>query len=276
MINALIFSKNRPARLHLCIESILENCNIFDKIFVVYKYNDAYEESYKLLFDRFKQEKKIIFREEILPLIEEFYYFINNLETPYVCFITDDTVFYKKNPETKDNILSVFDGKTISFSLRLGKNTIVQDYRDNRHQPELYNEYEISNNIIKWNYNKYNKLDNYGYPFGMDGCIFESEEIQKLLDCIVIKNLRDFEGQLSLDKRYLYEKRKPFLASMKESLCVNIPTESVLGGLHHSNKVNSPEEELDRYKKGYIYINSISGVIGCHQEILLNWKKYNG
>lgn len=277
MIEAVIFSKNRAARLDLCLSSLLLNCNIFKKIIVIYDYYEQDEYSYRKLISDYRDCKHIIFRREVLKLNEEFVYACNNLENPYVSFITDDTVFYRYCDIQAEDIVKVFDGKTMTFSLRLGLNTIIQDYRTGEEQQPLFNTVELDKDIIKWNYTKYYPLMNYGYPISLDGHIYERDEIQKLIECIAINNLRDFEGKLCLSQRDLYNRRKPNMCSLKHSVCVNIPVESSLGGLHHSNNLGtSTETELINYSKGMtldLSSGDFSNIQGCHQEVRIGWRK---
>lgn len=277
MIEAIIFSKNRAARLDLCLSSILLNCNIFKKIIVIYTYSDGHKNSYKNLISDYLDYSNIIFRQETLKLNEEFVYACNNLEHPYVCFITDDTVFYRYCDVSAEDIVKTFDSKTMTFSLRLGYNTLLQNYKTGEYQEPLFNAVEINNKIIKWNYTKYYPLLNYGYPISLDGHIYDRDEIQNLIECIPINSLRDFEGKLCLNYRNLYNTRKPNMCSLKQSVCVNIPIESSLGGLYCSDKLEtSVEEELNNYNRGMrldLSTGDFNKVEGCHQEIKIGWTK---
>lgn len=268
MITAVIFSKNRACQLDLCLSSIIKNCNIFEIIRVVYTYDKEYQKGYDLLIGKYSNNKKIVFVKEESSLVFSFLISLDKCETNYISFITDDTVFYQYTNQ-KNDIVSAMDGDTFCFSLRLGLNTTLQDYKTGRYQRDLFYYEELQYDVIRWDYNNYNPFDNYGYPISLDGHIYRIDDVIFITSAIDISKLRDWEGKLCYEKRYLYSNYTK-MASFRHSKCVNIPSNAVLGDLYCSNKGLSISELESKYVSGNeIDIDKMdfTKVIGCHQEI---------
>jgi hypothetical protein len=273
MITAVIFSKNRACQLDLCLSSIIKNCNIFEVIRIVYTYDEEYKKGYEIVFKKYANNKNVSFVKEDSSLVHSFLVSLDECKTNYISFITDDTVFYEEtNP--KDSIVSAMDGDTFCFSLRLGLNTKLQDYKTGRYQSDLIGYEKLENDVIRWDYNDYNPFDNYGYPISLDGHIYRKDDVVFITSTIDISKLRDWEGKLCYEKRYLYSNYTK-MASFKHSKCVNIPSNAVLGDLYCSDKGLSVAQLEEKFISGNdidIEKMDFTKVIGCHQEIDYRWK----
>lgn len=273
MITAVIFSKNRACQLDLCLSSIIKNCNIFEVIRIVYTYDEEYKKGYEIVFKKYANNKNIVFVKEECSLVFSFILSQAECSTKYISFITDDTVFYQ-SVENKEAIVASMDDDTFCFSLRLGLNTDLQDYKTGRFQNDLFGYEELGNDVIRWNYHNYNLFDNYGYPISLDGHVYRIDDIVFITSAIDITKLRDWEGILCCDKRYLYSNYTK-MASFKHSKCVNIPSNAVLGDLYCSDKGLSVAQLEEKFVSGNeidIEKMDFTKVIGCHQEIDYRWK----
>lgn len=274
-IQTIVFSKDRAAQLDLFLNSQKKNFNV-GPISVIYTYsNKEYELGYKLLAKKYSD---VTFIEQVFDIKTDLLAFINLLTDCYsteiaINLCTDDCVYYKPNKITSEEIYEILDEKTFCYSPRLGLNTTLQDYKTYRFQPSLQ-DYEHINNSIRWQYNKYNKLNNYGYPAHQDSLIVRIKDFNTMSN-FEWKTMRDLEGGLSIAKRHLIE-YKPFMASPTKSICVNIPTNNVQPGLHCSDKVFCSTEELNNKLLAGNSLSlekmDFSNVIGAHQEILLRWE----
>lgn len=200
LIPLFIASKDRPVQLKLLLESIEKNApNLFD-ITVLYA-GSSY--AYQLGYNRLKEETEGInwVEEQTVwryaregsetPLrverkkgvfIEQFRDFLEKNKDDHFCLMVDDNVVYRRIPVTAEEIREMLDEDTFSFSLRLGRNTTIQNHVDGQPQLPLNVEQEHGN-FIKWNWHHYhNSFTDYAFPFSWDGVVYKTSDILSLLD----------------------------------------------------------------------------------------------
>ena len=265
MINATIFSFDRAIQLHLLLESIEKNAKGIFNINVLYKCSsEEFKKSYDLLKDRFKEinwVEETNFKEQTLKLMET--------DLPYTCFFTDDDIIYNVIDEKFVECLN--DNDVFCFSLRLGfnvnhcytmkcENVLVPDKQDEKY--------------VWWNWAK--SYADFGYPLSVDGHIFRTKEIKKLIKATSFFNPNTLEGNLQVFDNY----PKEIMVAYKTSVLVNSPN-NIVNQTHPNRKgekFNFSTKELnDKYLNNEIIdYNSIdfSNIIGCHQELELKFKKY--
>lgn len=259
MINAIIFSSDRAQRLRLLLQSIKENATD------IFKLNIIYYSSTKEFYNGYKKliNENIIdginwvhqsdnFKGNILELLKT--------DLPYSCFFTDDDVLYREvsYKDIESNINE--DEDVFCFSLRLGNNTT---YCYNMQTDNKTANIEEINNIIKWDWQKH-YLD-FGYPLCINGHIFRSKEIFRLVKKVSFDNPNKLEENLQIFDNFPRHK----MASNCQSSLVNIPT-NILEGLE-------TEILLEELNKEYINGNTIDlnsidfkDINGCVKE--LNFK----
>lgn len=269
MIDLIIWSKDRPAQLHLLLDSIQKYMPNAFKTTVIYTYtSEAYKQGYdeiivnKTLQDEvarcmfgFKYESD--FRTDTMEVI--------GLSDRFVCFSTDDTVLTRPaefKPEYMDRVAT--------FSLRLGFNTIEQDIHAGTQQPPL-NTYDDEGDTISWFFGDYHPHHNYGYPFGLDMHVYHKKDIYDLTRYMPFKNTNELETGLFHKKLCV----SPRMRSFKESVAVNVPVNSISGVTRAGEVHGSPTEFLNsEYLSGKrISLDAVSNekIVGCHQEIKLEW-----
>lgn len=257
-ISAIILSKDRACQLHLLLSSIKVNASkLFENILVLVKSSsDNYTQSYKELEDeiqglffctdtvvQFIDEKE--FYPDFLHLIK----CLNN-ENHLICGLTDDMCFHSEAENKQEEIIRAFTDDVFCFSLRLGYNTIVQNYLDGSLQRPLNAEH-AGENIIKWNWKNRHPMENYGYPISLDGHIYRSEELLNLSTIKSFHNLREWEGYLAqhirsiIDRPYMIASPSSSVVSIANN-CVQYPP-MIAGALYPS----TPEELNQRFLDGY-------------------------
>ena len=126
MFTSIVFSKDRPLQLDLCLKSIKQNLFANNKIVVLYATSDGYDINYNQLIDEhldvefFKQRYSIF--EHIRTILDD--------ASEHIMFFTDDDIVYRKCQPTEDDINSAFNNDACCISLRLGLNTSMRDYGD--------------------------------------------------------------------------------------------------------------------------------------------------
>lgn len=243
MINAIIFSKNRASQLLLLLESIDRHASSLFKISVLYKStNDRFKDGYEIVKSKYPSvnwvEESNDFRSDLMSLFDE---------SKYTCFFTDDDVFYQ---DVSDDMLNRMGDDVFCFSMRLGKNT-KRCYTMNANNVLIVD--REGDGYIYWDWTKH-YLD-LGYPLSVDGHIFRTNEIRKMINKIQFHNPNTLEGNLQMFESLPREK----MCAYETSRLVGVPN-SPSNEEYLNNKLLSGIN-IDINKMDFI------NIIGCHQEI---------
>lgn len=274
MAHGIILSKDRPAQLHLCLQSILKNGKgIFDTISVLYDVDStesqfAYNQVEKA-FPSVSFVDEVNYYEDIKELVD--------VDYELTAFFTDDDIMYSEIPVEKFHIKSLFRelDPVGCLSLRLGLNTVIQDpYIQSQTQPPSSGIHYIENGkFIAWQWRDCPPYMNFGYPMSVDGHIFRTSELANVLSQCKFNNPNQQEIAMSSKADMI----GPYMVALPKSVIVNTPLNRVQStcmnraGEIHGQK---PADMIDKYLSGYrLDLNSLNGVdiIGCHQEIELKW-----
>jgi hypothetical protein len=271
MIHGIIFSKDRACQLKLTLESIKKNAHnlitegILDVIYLAS--DEEFQKGYDKLIEEFdvksvnfiKQTNN--FKEDVLLLLKK--------DSDYTVFFTDDDIIF--NPISTADIISnlKLDEDIFCFSLRLGQN-IKWCYTmecDNN----LIN-FEDCGNFIKWDWTLH-YLD-FGYPLSVDGHVFRTNDIFKLIRKTNFTNPNTLEAGLQMFDNFPRNK----MVSYKTSALVNSPTNMVQKSFQNVNgtKYGITAKDLnDKFLSGEtIDFSSLdfSDIKGCHQELELKFE----
>lgn len=220
MINIIIFSKDRACQCDLTLTSLFKNGeNLGDNISVLYTGSDqSYFDGYNKLIKKWNGNVNFIkqsnFKDNLISLVSTTLF-------PFNCFFTDDDIVYRYVQDI-DTALSVLDNNQVcAFSLRIGNNTIIQDYHRNvpLPQPEITH----YDNIHMWKWRLALPNTNYSYPLSVDGHILKTEDISRLLNKFDYDNPNSFEGRIQQFNNEL----SPLMASFNQSVIVNTPINRV-------------------------------------------------
>lgn len=205
MVDAVVFSKNRPAQLDLFLRTFYGsvNSNEIFNLKVIYK---ATEKQYQLGYNLIKRMYPCLVEEEVDLKEQTFAHFDKN----HFCFFTDDSFFYRLVDTTNLlNTLAVLQ-KNECFSLRLGLNT-----KDNHgwqcHDLRLTKDFGQEEDIIWYNPKEYDYNSQYGYTMSVDGHIYHHSLIERL-KTLNFSNPNQLEGSElskladSITKMYCFDK----------------------------------------------------------------------
>lgn len=198
LLNAIVFSKDRPMQLHLLLESILANFDVEDfKLNILYKAsNDEYNRGYNMIRDLFPQfiyKKEESFKQDLLSLFED---------SEYTVFFTDDDIIYKSFKLNNDELHNIFMlTEANCFSFRLGLNTVncytmqrlnkLNNYKTHT----FFHDVNLIEPIISWKVA--DGTNDYAYPMSLDGHIFKTQFIKNLCELLEYNNTNLFEAMLS-------------------------------------------------------------------------------
>lgn len=273
MAHAIFLSKDRAAQIHLALEAIRDNgSHIFSNISVLYhSSNQEFAKGYEKVkkeFSNFNWIPQDSYYHNIMDLVDESF----NLTS----FFTDDDILYQVIPCSNKQMESNFDEMDIlgTFSLRLGMNTYIQDPYISSHvvQP-VSGFHEIDERMIIWRWADCPSYGNFGYPLSVDGHLFRTGELRKILKECKFNNPNQQEVAMQPFMNML----PPMMACFQTSVVINTPLNRVQDTCMNragENFGQTAEEMNIRYLNGEkLDLDSIdfSNIIGCHQELKINW-----
>lgn len=291
-IDCFIVSCNRSFQLQACLQSLYDNTeNLIGSVHVLYKTsNQDFENGYMKLraeCEKFKDKFHVLwnmegdsFRDSFLDLLS---YLNNKSANNLILCFTDDTLLFRKFNSNADCIQELFDENVLCCSLRLGKNTTIQDCATGLKMPPIPIEYSLvlkGEKWLYWNYKKCSIDTNLGYPISLDGCIYKIQDLLDMSSSIEFQNLRDWESNLVFKTKDSH--KKEIMCCPEQSCCVNIPLNFTQYPYLHHTKVSPFGKSLNELNQiylnnGYLDIektmNSVV-VVGSHQliEMIFSYK----
>lgn len=274
MAHGIILSKDRPAQLHLCLESIEKNSKgIFDTISVLYDADNTFSEfgygEVKKAFPKVSFIDEVNYYEDIKSLVD--------VDYKLTAFFTDDDIMYGEIPVHRFHIQSLFRelDPVCCLSLRLGLNTVIQDpYIQSPTQPPSSGFHNIeSGRFIAWQWRDCPPYMNFGYPMSVDGHIFRTSELANVLSQCKFNNPNQQEIAMSSKADMM----GVYMVCFPRSVLINTPLNRVQSTcMNRAGEIHgqTPADMIDKYLSGYkLDLNSLNGIeiVGCHQEIDLKW-----
>lgn len=273
MISLLIWSKDRACQLDLLLRSIQKNLPNIDlsDVMVLYTYSDdKFKSGYELIRKRFPYVK-LYLEDDFGPNTTK----LIHMSQPHILLLADDNVIYRKSNISSQQIVKHMEDNDVScFSLRLGRNTVIQDPSSHTytHFPSVFYKTTIDQtDVLTWNWTECPRYHNFGYPFAMDAHIYNKEKVIEGLTFKFNTNTQ-FEGRYCQQVDHFF----PHMSCLEYSVSVcnpiNCTSES---GLPAGNIHSYTTAELnDQYLSGCVVdLSTIetADVIGCHQEIGLTF-----
>ena len=253
VVTAIILSKDRPAQLHLLLESIRRNAPEHISPVVIYKGN---EQLYKNAAPDTLLIPETDFQKQVSREIQ--------LGCRYICFMADDGILYRPYKGGAESALSA-DGSLLCVSLRLGFNTTVC-------HPTGLEQTPPRNDYFLWA----EQQGDFSYPGSIDAHIFRRTDLLQMLDG------RNFPNPTALECALVdaCEKRKnqmPFMAMYPHSCYVGNPVNrtseqsNVVYGLTHPTTISDALIWFDDGLRIDFDAMDFSNIQGAHHEVALKW-----
>jgi len=267
-MKTIIFSMNRAPQLQLLLESIRENdaYNLFDDIVVLYRaLSDDFERGYqrtKKEFPEVEFRQQISFKLDLLQLLET--------KEEFVTFFVDDIIVYRRLPFNAEMLQDLFASVGDSLacvSLRVGQNTKHLYQHDN---PMIMPKFVQEGSFLIWNRHSCTPMQNFNYPFSLDGHIFRTKDIHGCVHLSWFCNPNELESVLQLEYAHMMP---PLMACCFQSIIVNNPVNRVQNqyknkfGTIFSNALEELNNDYLHGKKIDLEAFDFSNIIGSHQEL---------
>jgi len=232
MITTVILSEDKPAQLHLLLESLEKNGgNLFD-IIVLYDYSDdQFEQGYKNCQNYFYENRRwnfkfpIRWKERRQTTVNEDLLEVMSYARDLVCFFNDENILFNSVASYR-TIKELFNYYSLSsLSLRLGNNTVIQNpYELDDYFVEIPEKGEfVMDKFLIWNATDPRQYTNFGMPFSTNGHIYHRNVIKNVLQLVEIETVDDFEEsiQKKLYGGYFEGKVPPLMSCLEYSSVIH-------------------------------------------------------
>lgn len=275
MITSIIFSKDRPLQLDLCISSLKKNFHDTNEIIVIEKYSEKYRHS---LMNLKNQHQDVVFYNQSKSIYKDIKDWCLLSNNDYMAFFTDDNIFYigLKTDNAYEEIFKHPCG-VCCVSLRLGLNIKERSFLGNIQEDEPIF-HEDAGDVILIPKTQYPYGSYWSYSHSVDGHIFKKSYVMEMMSELYYL---DKHFSFCQTPNCLEEKMQRFwtispnvIVCPKQSVVVNSPNNRV-SETHQENisgeKYNyTPEQMLDIYRQGKridIDLLDFSSIHCPHQEI---------
>ncbi len=282
-------SKDRPAQLHLLLESTQKNApGLFSPEVMFCTSNNDYYEGYMKCFDHFPQVR--FHHEECAQ--KSFYEFLNRHATNNSCvgLFTDDCILYRPLKMSDVHIENCLRDEVWCVSLRLGLNITITDYVTNKPCPQpndvtnidfLDINNKVIDNGIKWNYRQFpDKFASYfGFPTAFDGCFYQANDLIWLANNGEFSSIILWEHMICNNDLQNKTPKDKLVCPMLSNVVVQNINSSHSYGHRSNNHFNRSLSDLnENYLAGRVIDldkMDFSGVNCAHAEIPFTFKESN-
>lgn len=237
MITSIIFSKDRPLQLDLCLSSIYKNFPDSTNNVVIYDHSPEFESAYKKLTNRYQ---KVGWWKQSRSLFTDVLTAISSSPYDYICFFTDDDIVYSPAPKIDNNLFG--NPAVTCVSLRMGVN-ITQRRMLGVWRPDLpLILLRASNGCICWNRSLHPYGSYWSYSLSLDGHVFRKDDIYFMMEelCLLESKYqwKQNPSQLESALQRFWAITDSLVVAPETSVVVNSPNNRVSSG------INSPDENV--------------------------------
>lgn len=273
MITSIIFSKDRPLQLDLCLNSIRTNFRDTNRVVVIEKYSEGYTESLETLKSEhpdvvFVKQSDSIYR-DIMDVCAGY--------NKYTCFFTDDNIVFGET-SFGSALDRIFGAPGVNcISLRLGNNITVRYHHGNKLDQHI-GPHQIIEDYIFVPKTLYPYGNYWSYSHSVDGHIFRTEEVLDMFSEIELLNqhfhYKQTPNEVETQMQRYWTISGNFIVCLPQSTVVNSPNNRV-SDTHTENFsgehfMYGPEFLLGKYLSGKriaLSLLDFSDISCPHQEL---------
>lgn len=185
MITSIIFSKDRPLQLDLCLQSINKNLKSSTRNIVIYKCsNEKYQASYDGLRIAYPN---VEFWPQGKSLLRDIHHSIlTESENELFCFFVDDCIVYRNVSIDKETTTNMFnDDAVCCISLRLGTNINKRSHQGVFFPDEIGKHAFLSKEWVMCSKTSVRYGNYWSYSLSVDGHIFRRNDMYKMVNELI-------------------------------------------------------------------------------------------
>ena len=253
MITSIIFSKNRPLQLDLTIKSIKKNFPDCSKIIVLHNNDAEFSEAHTTICH---EHEEIESWQQSNSIFNDVFIASSTIENDFICFFTDDNIFYKLFECGNYNFLQ--DVSTSCLSLRMGTNITERHHNGITGQDKCQKMFYTDNDMIAWPKTWHGYGSYWSYDLSVDGHVFRQKDIISMMDELCFLQSRYNWGNtpnvLESEIQRFWPIRGNHIVAPKHSVVFNSPNNRV----QDSHQDNRSGDSFD-YDSQFLLDKYISG-----------------
>ena len=227
LITSIVFSKNRPLQLDLCLSSVKKNLPECSQTIVIYKNSEDFMTAHETLESehpdvQFWPQGRSLFRDTLHSTI--------SANKSYVGYFTDDDIVFSKNVVNYEYLKNP---QVACVSLRMGLNICERSHgsRTGEDLPEKY--LNLGDDAIGWSKTSNVYGSYWSYSLSLDGHVFRQQDMIEMLDELCYLEDRHPEkwkqtpNELEGALQRFWATTPDFMISPKHSMVVNSPNNTV-------------------------------------------------
>lgn len=252
MITSIIFSKDRPLQLDLCLNGIKKNFKDSSQNIVIHKNSEQFDKSHQALQ---KEHQDVEFWQQSGSLFKDVLHAIAGAKNNFICFFTDDDIFYR---EFSCNDYGFLNDEHLScLSLRMGLNISERSHEGQTASDVCNKAWKTQNGMVAWPKTFHGYGSYWSYDLSVDGHVYRKSSILDMIDelCFIQPryNWGNTPNVLESAIQRFWAIGPNFMIAPPHSVVVNSPNNRVQKT--HENKSGevhdySSEFLLDKYESG--------------------------
>jgi len=253
LITSIIFSKNRPLQLDLCLSSINRNFSDSTQNIVIHNNSSEFSEAHGLLES---EHPKVEFWPQSDSLFKDVLIAVESSENDYICFFTDDDIFYMPF-SAKDYTIFNNDG-IACLSLRMGMNICERSHGGVVGSDLCKQVFQADEDLLAWSKTSHTYGSYWSYSLSVDGHIFRRKDIADMMNELCFLGDRcggqQTPNHLESAIQRFWALSPNFMASPRHSVVVNSPNNRVQQSHAHNRS-----GDLHDYDENYLLGKYMAG-----------------
>ncbi len=252
MITSIIFSKDRPLQLDLCLKSIKKNFKDSTQNIVIHNNSKQFDKAHETLRE---EHQGVEFWRQSGSLFKDVLHATTGAKNNFICFFTDDDIFY--SPFVCGDYRFLNDPILSCLSLRMGQNIVERSHEGKIDPDPCRKGWLTDNNMIAWPKTFHEYGSYWSYDLSVDGHVYRKSSMLEMMDelCFIQHryNWKNTPNALESTIQRFWTVGPNFMVSPKQSVVVNSPNnrvqdthENMSGEIHdYSSKFL-----LEKYESG--------------------------
>ena len=177
MITSIIFSKDRPLQLDLCLNSVKKNFKNSTQNIVIHNNSEQFNKAHENLQE---EHQDVEFWQQSSSLFKDVLHAVTGAKNNFICFFTDDDIFYAPFACGGYDLLE--DAGISCVSLRMGANIAERSHEGEITSDTCQKGWQTENGMIIWPKTFHTYGSYWSYDLSLDGHIYRKSSVLSMMD----------------------------------------------------------------------------------------------